>query len=375
MGLVQRDRARRWLAVCTAVGALAVTPALIGARPAADSGARADQLVEQALGSEHVAHQGLVQVDGRLGLPSLPVESSGLTLVDQSTRIRSWWTSSDAWRTDVLRTGGQQTEFATADGTRQWDYEQNTVDDHIITGNVRLPRAEDLLPPAAGRSLLAWISPEDRVRRIGARIVAGRTADGVRVEPGDDRSSVGHLDVWIDPNTGLPLQLDVYAHGAGQPAFSTRFMDLSYDRPAAALTHPAMTPTARYELTVRRDLLAYVSATGRALFPAKIGSFPALTGVGLPAGIATYGGGFARIALVQLPARFAPRVLDSLVGTPARAAAGGRLVILGSALLQVAILQPDSGGTYLLAGTLTSTAMAGTAATALLELDGSGAAR
>ena len=375
MGLVRRDRARRWSLVLVLAGVLAATPALVGARPAAGSDTPAADLVRQALGSEPVAFQGLVQVDGRLGLPVLPVQSSGLTLLDHSTRIRVWWASPGAWRTDLLSAGGQQGEFATADGTRQWDYEQNTVDDHIISGTVRLPRAADLLPPAAARSLLAWITPDDRVTRTGAAVVAGRSADGLRVEPGDARSSVGRLDVWVDPVSALPLRLDVYARGAGVPVFSTQFMDVSYDRPDATLTHPAMTPTAHYELSNRRDLLAFVADTGKALFPSMLGSLPALTGVGLPAGIATYGSGFARVALVELPPRFAPRVIDSLGSTPTAAVAGGRLVVLGSAVLQVAVLQPNSGGTVLLAGTLTPAAFAETAAVALRELDAAGVGR
>ena len=38
---------------------------------------------------------------------------------------------------------------------------------------------------------------------------------------GDDgRSSIGHVDLWADPDTGLPLRVEVYARGAATPGFT-----------------------------------------------------------------------------------------------------------------------------------------------------------
>ena len=91
-----------------------------------------------------------------------------------------------------------------------------------------LPAPPDLLPSALGRRLLSEAT-DDELSRIGARRVAGRDALGLRLTPADDASSVSRVDVWVDGDSGLPLQVEVFGEG----------------RRTARARHPVPRPRAR----------------------------------------------------------------------------------------------------------------------------------
>ena len=57
------------------------------------------------------------------------------------------------------------------------------------------------------------------------------------------RTTVGHIDVWADPGTGLPVQVEVTGRGAATPVLVSRFLDLSLRAPdPAVLVPPVATP-------------------------------------------------------------------------------------------------------------------------------------
>src|SRR4029453_13306921 len=89
----------------------------------------------------------------------------------------------------------------------------------------RLPQAPDLLPPDLARRLLADAAPGDGLTALPPRRVAGIAAAGLRFTPGDPDTTIDRLDVWADPATGLPLQVEL----AG--GFPSRFLALSLTPP------------------------------------------------------------------------------------------------------------------------------------------------
>ena len=163
------------------------------------------------------------------------------------------------------------------------------------------------------------------------------------------------LDVWVDTLTGLPLELDLYARGNAVPSFRTRFLEVSTQRPDPAVVSPVLTVQAQWT-TARRDILSFIQSAGSTVFPGALSGFAADTGGGVPAGIATYGTGFARLALLELPERLVPRV-EETVGAQTVDVGTGRAAVLRSGLLQVAVVETADGRGYLLAGTVTSKAM------------------
>jgi hypothetical protein len=353
---VRQQKAARWATVLAGAAAIAVTPTLIGAAERPSTGLSPSTVIADALASSTTPYSGLVQVDGRLGLPTLPIQNQATTQLDQSSRIRTWWLSPTVWRTDTLGLTGQQVQFAASDATLAWDYERSTVQVLPTPTGLRLPRTADLMPPAVARTLLTWRSTADRVSALPPQQVAGRDASGAQVTSGEATSSVASLAVWVDTATGLPLELDLYARNNPVPVFRSAFLDVSLQRPDPWVVSPVLSPTAHWSMQ-RRDLLAFIQSAGNTTFPAAVAGLPATTGdAGLPAGIATYGSGFARVTLLELPPRLVPRVEDA-VGSQTVVVATGHAAVLRTGLLQMALLETADGRGYLLAGTLTGTAM------------------
>ena len=68
--------------------------------------------------------------------------------------------------------------------------------------------------------------PQLTADQLRARILAStdesfagyRSAAGLRMTPADPASTVGRVDIWADPSSGLPLMVEVFGRGSGRPA-------------------------------------------------------------------------------------------------------------------------------------------------------------
>jgi hypothetical protein len=367
MSTVGRERLLRWSAVAAGTGLLVATPVLLAAAPVPGTDLTPEQVVAAAQRSEPVGWSGLVEVDGRLGLPDLAFLSPGTQQLDQHTRVRAWWASPTAWRTDSLSGAGQLTQLPVIGGTETYDSQPGTVTVRDEGDGPREPRTVDLMPGPAARTLLGWLGDGDRVEALSSARVAGVVAAGARVVPGDARSSVGRLDVWVDPGTGLPLAVEVYARGSTTPAFASRLVDVTIGRPDPAELRPELA-TQRWGGDPR-DLLGNARRDGRTTFPPTFGGLPAVEVAAAPTGLATYGTGYVRLAVLEVPGRYSGRIgrvagltgaLD-LAGVSVRPrtvdVAGTPVAVLGSPLVQVAVVQGRGGSLYVLAGTWTADAM------------------
>ncbi len=171
----------------------------------------------------------------------------------------------------------------------------------------------------------------------------------------------------VDSLTGLPLEVDLYTRGNAEPVFRTRFLDVSTQRPDPAVVSPVLSGQAGWS-TSRPDIVSAIRSAGSTLFPDSL-SGSGTAGAGLPTGIATYGGGFARLALLELPPRLVPRV-QAAVGAQTVDVGTGRAAVLRSRLLQVAVIETADGRGYLLAGTVTGDAMDAAVRATLADLPG-----
>jgi hypothetical protein len=108
-----------------------------------------------------------------------------------------------------------------------------------ITGESpnRLPRGADLLPPDLARRLLD-LAEGDPATPVRGRRIAGVDAAGLRITTSAPQSTIGHIDIWADPRSGLPLQVSVTARNAERPILETRFLDLRLARPSDAVLTP-----------------------------------------------------------------------------------------------------------------------------------------
>jgi hypothetical protein len=357
---LQTGALRRWAVVIAGAVLIVAAPALAGrvaaavSRPDSATPAPSD-LVQRALRSASVPHQGLAESRGTLGLPDVRRFGETSALLGSRTRARVWWSSPDSWRVSRLLASGEQGLYGTGGGTLvSWDYERNvrrtTVGAEADT--VRLPRVDDLLPPQAARRLLGALAPSDRVTAGPTRWIAGRTADGLRVVPGSSDSTVGAIDVWVDRDTGLPLAVVVRDRRA-VTALESSFLDVDLRTPVAADLAPPSPEDARLQVGEAPDLVALVDRYSRQGFPPALAGLPRAAGV--LGGTATFGSGLARVVVVPLPPGTAQDVLDAIrVRTKIEDVPAGRLGVIQSGIVTAAVAVSESGqGSYLLAGLVT----------------------
>src|SRR5581483_138357 len=97
---------------------------------------------------------------------------------------------------------------------------------------VRLPRADDLTPPNLALRLLHTAAAGDKLVPLPARDVAGISAPGLEIRPVSPDTTITRVDLWADPATGVPVDVEVYGGGSSAPAISSRFLHFSAARPA-----------------------------------------------------------------------------------------------------------------------------------------------
>ncbi len=353
---------RRWAVVLLGAALVVTAPSLAeGVRAAVSRGGDVPApavLVQRVLRSAAVPHEGLAESRGSLGLPDVRRFGDVAALLGGSTRARVWWSEADRWRVSRLLPSGEQGVYADGPGTLvTWDYERNRRRTTVGPDSVRLPRVDDLLPPQAARRLLGALSPDDRVTAAPSRRVAGREAAGLRVVPGSPDATIGAVEVWVDPGSGLPLALAVRDRG-GVASFQTSFLDVALRAPDAADVAPPLPEGARLEVGDAPDLVALADRYSRHAFPDALAGRPRAAGV--PSGTAAYGSGLARFVVVPLPPGPAGDVLDAVrARTKVEDVPGGRLAVLGSGIVTAAVAVSDAGqGSYLLAGLVTPDALA-----------------
>lgn len=360
--------------VVALVAALCAVPVALAALPVARSAVPVGALRDRMLASTAAPYEGLVEARGSLGLPDLPGLGDVTDLLSGTTRMRVWYDSAHRWRVDVITPTGERDVRRTPAGTTTWDYERDLLTRVVGEPPVRLPRGSDLTPPDLARRLLRVASPRDRLtglpaRRIGgAAGMGGVAAAGLRVTPADPVTTVGHVDVWADPRTGLPVQVDVAARAGGTAAgaaapvvLSTRFLDLRQRRPAAPAVSPTPPPgTPNVEVSAP-DLISRLSRFLVVSLPDRLAGLPALPVAGGDDAVRVYGTGFAAFTVVPLPGRFGRRTLEAArsagarqvrVSGPVGVPNADAYLIRTPLLTALVVAQDDADRTYLLAGTV-----------------------
>src|SRR6266545_7455532 len=200
----------RWLVLLGAVALLAALPPVVAALPVSAPPRSAAELLAKVRGSTATPYQGYAESRASLGLPDLPVVGRQTALLGAITRIRAWVASPTLWRVDELTAIGERDLYQNESGTLEWDSGSNRVERTIGEPVVRFARAADLLPPELGRRLAA-ASAADEARLLAPRRVAGVDALGLRITPRSTSTTVGRVELWSDPSSGLPVRVELTA--------------------------------------------------------------------------------------------------------------------------------------------------------------------
>ena len=292
--------ARRWALVAVVVAVLAALPALVGAWPAADEDRSAADLRAAALASADVPFSGDAESAGGLSFPVTEQLSSLADLLSDRTTMRVWSRGPTENRVDVITPFGETDVYTDPSGTWTWEYEANRVT-RTRAAPLTVPAAPDLLPGALARRLLSEAEPGE-LSRIGAQRVAGRDALGLRLVPAAASSSIDRVDIFIEPDSGLPLQVLVFGKGATNPALDTRYIDIDLAAPATDQVTFTPPPGVDFE---RGDNLGVLRDAARELpsvpLPDTLAGLPRRTIEGSPAAVGLYGRGVTLLAVVPLP--------------------------------------------------------------------------
>jgi hypothetical protein len=353
--VVRHEKRRRWAVVAVVTAVLVSVPSVVAAL--APSGEPADpaRLRALVLGSAGRPYQGYAESSGSLALPELPNLAAATALFSGRTPMRAWYAAPDRYRVDILGTAGEHDVYRLPDGEYTWDYGDNTLTRLIGEPTVRLPRAGDLLPPELARRILQ-AAKDDPVRTLPGRNVAGVAASGLRLVPADPDTTIGQVDVWADPASGLPVRVEVTARGQQAPILVTEFQQLEQTTPVVEAPRPVL--GSGFTVASAPDISDTLGAFSQVPLPASLRGRPvASSNFGGIAGAALYGAGLASFVVVAVPRNVAIAASDAAGkagGTQVKLPVG-TLVQLSITPLSLAIVRSTaSRRSYLLAGTVTA---------------------
>ena len=344
---------RRWCIVAIGVLVLAVAVWVwpigpIGGATSASEGQTGADVLASIEAAKGAPYSGYVETTGTLLLPVASRFTDVGELLGEKTLMRVWWRSPDDWRVDKLLTAGETDLIHHGDQTLEWSYEKDEATGYFDP-DIRLPRTADLLPPALGARAVVD-ADRDSLERIDDRVVAGRRALGLRVQPSAHGASIDHVDIWADADSGIPLRLEVYAKGTDQPAFTSEFREFSANPPPAASTEFTVPDGSKISFDDVLDIADAANQYADLIPPKQLGGLDRTEQTRGAVGV--YGAGMTQLVAIPLWDRAAVPLRKQLRTSPEVSdLPEGTSLTIGP--LGVLLTEYPDGDGWLLAGTVT----------------------
>jgi outer membrane lipoprotein-sorting protein len=318
MAVTSTHPAIRWAVpgaiVAIALGATALTAISADATSTLPPRSAAELLVDVQTASL-TSISGTVVQNADLGLPDLsqlaPGDSSEFTsLISGSHTLRVWYAGEDQQRLALLGTLGESDIVRNGTDLWTWSSETNAATHYQLPEQEQnAPDVPDagalaITPQQAAEQALAAIDPSTAVTVDGTPSVAGRDAYELVLTPRDTRSLVGEIRIAVDAEQHIPLRVQVWAAGAGTPAFEVGFTQVSFDPPGAEqfqFTPPPGATVTEAELGQRERPDATAPLDGTAPLPGPVEN--AMTGTGEPTVVGT---GWTTVVVADLPTDVGP---------------------------------------------------------------------
>jgi hypothetical protein len=196
------------------------------------------------------------------------------------------------------------------------------------------------------------------------------------VAPASRATTIGAIDIWADPRTGLPVEVQITGRGAAQPVLTTTFLQLAERTPPLSVV--TLRPAPGVTLTTARlpNVDAVLNGDGdgdgdHTPFPARLGGNTLVPVPGGPTGVAVYGSGFARFVLLPLPRTVGGTALNSAIGAGADllTVSGQTGALIRTPLVNVLMVKPSfRRATFLFAGAVTPAVLKNAAASLVAVL-------
>lgn len=285
------------------------------------------------------ALSGTVVQRADLGLPGLPgvsARSSELSsLVSGKHTLRVWYAGPDQIRVALLGRLGESDIIVNKQDLWLWSSKGMTYAHKRLPTTDSTAKAGDqtrgwlgslsappLTPQQMADAALAAIEPSTVVSTAGSAKVAGRDAYEMVLAPRDNASLVGQVRFAIDAKEYVPLRVQVYAKGGGEPALEVAFTEINFDRPDP-------------------EQFAFTPPPGSK--EAKVPSFTH-TGMTMPTDVRFVGSGWTTVVAGKLPAGIAGE--------------HGPAAVLGAFSRMLPKVDGDWGSGHLLSGKLFSVLIA-----------------
>ena len=295
------------------------------------------QLLEFIANSADTPYAGTIQQSSNLGLPDLsslgssygggsgsnsPV-STAVQLLTGTNTARVFVGGADTARIQVMDTLAQRDVIR--NGAEAWTYDSktNAVQHIIATGGERPDVGITKTPAELATQLLATVDESTSVTVTDTARVAGRAVYQLVLTPRDDTTLVGSVILSVDSETGLPLDVRVFAAGqaaaGGDAAFSVGFSAIDFTAPDASLftfTPPAGATVDERQLDASQldasqlDASQLDAGSGAAL-DSRDASKPEVSGAGWSSIVELPAGGATDLGATGDPA--ASRLLDQVL--------------------------------------------------------------
>jgi hypothetical protein len=363
---------RRWAVVAAGLAALCAMPVLASALPVSVPELTASQLRGRILASAAESYAGYAESNATFGLPELPGLRDVTSLLDGVTKMRVWEATPTRWRVDVLSDAGERDTYQLGPASYIWDSGEELLTK--VTGQqaLRLPRPADLVPPALAVRLLDEAGQGSRFSLIPPLRVAGQSAAGLRMTPADPASTIGHIDIWAEPASGLPLMVEIFGRGSGSPALESQFFQVSPWRPDLRVLTPERGPGTGFTVVTATSLAGALNNLAVELLPTQLAGRDRDSKLTVFSRVGVYGGGLATFVVLGL--RGVPNLIPDALsgGGTALIMSDASAVLIGAPLINAVIVRPfGSLITFLVAGTVSTTVLEQAAVT-LAGIEGSG---
>ena len=345
---------RRWALVTAGVALLCGLPVIASALPVSVPRLTASQLRTRILASADEPFAGYAESNATFGLPPVTGLTGLTSLLNGVTKMRVWQATPARWRVDVLSDAGERDTYQLG-GYRSyiWNSGAQLLTEVRGQQTYRLPRPADLVPPALALRMLSEAGRQARFSVIAPVRVAGQSAAGLRVTPADPASTVGRVDIWADPSSGLPLRVEVFGRGSSSPALESLFFQVSPWRPEPRVLTPARAAGTGFTVTRASSLAGALRNVALVALPAELAGrirLPVQPGFET---IGAYGGGLTTFVVLAVRGSAGRNLVPDVVsagGTPLDIA-GGAGAGISAPLINAIVVRPRGWfWTFLLAG-------------------------
>jgi outer membrane lipoprotein-sorting protein len=235
------------LATAAVIGGAVALPLTAEAGPPSLDATTPEALLAAVRSADVTALSGEVSETARLGLPTLPDQGDSAalnwqTLVTGTHTAKVAVDGPDRQRLALLGTLAESD--VVRNGQDVWTYASSSQQvTHAVLpadpsdGAMPTPDPSDpmaMTPLGAAQYVLGAITPTTGVSMASNTRVAGQDAYALVLTPKQTGSTIGRVVIAVDAQKHVPLQVQVFGPGGGDPVFETGFTAISYDRPSAA---------------------------------------------------------------------------------------------------------------------------------------------